>query len=68
MSFGSFFVGAGCHVMNIGRKQRAQSDRITDTNTTSISGLQSGTIAVEGVANPSEGAIVITSPMERMIH
>lgn len=64
ISFGLFFVGVGCHVTNIGRKQYAQSDRITDTNTTSIRSLQPGTIGVEGIAHPAEDATVRKSPIE----
>lgn len=64
ISFGLFFVGVGCHVINIGRKQYAQSDRITDTNTTSIRSHQPGTIGVEGIAHPAEDATVRKSPIE----
>jgi len=64
ISFGLVFVGGGCHVINIGRKQYAQSDRVTDTSTTSISSLQPGTIGVEGIAHPAEDATVRKSPIE----
>lgn len=63
ISFGLFFVGVGCHVINIGYKQYARSNRITDTNTTSISNLQPGTVGVEGVVYPSEDATIIKSPI-----
>lgn len=62
--FGLFFVGVGCHVMNIGRKQYAQCNRVTDTDTTSIRSLQPGTIGVEGIAHPAEDATVTRSPIE----
>ncbi|WP_083870219.1 GIDE domain-containing protein [Haloterrigena salina] len=64
ISFGLFFVGVGCHVINLGHKQSAQSDRVTDTTTSSISSLQPGAIGVEGIARPAEDATVRKSPIE----
>lgn len=64
LSFGLFFMGVGCHFIHIGRKQYAQSNRITDTNTTSIRDLQPGTVEVEGTAHLAEDATVRKSPIE----
>lgn len=62
--FGLLFVGIGGYIMNNGRKIRAQSARIRDTETTHISGLQPGTVEVKGTARLTEGATVIESPIE----
>lgn len=61
--FGLLFVGGGGYIMNNGRKTRAQSDRISDTETIHISGLQPGTAEVKGTAQPTEDATVIESPI-----
>jgi hypothetical protein len=61
--FGSIFVGVGLLLVNQGRKERAQSERIAETETTAVRQLQPGTVEVKGVARPAEEAGIIKSPI-----
>lgn len=61
--FGLVFVVAGLYTMNKGRVERAQSERIDDTETTAIRDLEPGTVELKGTARPAEDANVVESPI-----
>jgi hypothetical protein len=63
--FGLVFVVVGLYTMNRGRKQRAQSERIADTETTRIRDLGGGTAEIKGTAHPADGATAMESPITR---
>jgi hypothetical protein len=61
--FSLLFVIVGLFTANRGRKSRARSGRIADTETTPVRDLQPGTVEVKGTAHPAEGASPIESPI-----
>jgi hypothetical protein len=61
--FGLVFVIVGLYVANQGRKSRARSGRIADTETTPVGGLQPGTVEIKGTAHPAGGASPMESPI-----
>jgi hypothetical protein len=61
--FGLVFLGVGLHTANTGRKERAQSKQIAQTETTEIRNLQPGTAEIKGTAHPAEGATTVQSPI-----
>lgn len=60
---GVIFVFVGLYTMNKGRRKRAQSERIADTETTPVRELQPGTVEVKGEAQPAEAASLVHSPI-----
>ncbi|WP_458190558.1 GIDE domain-containing protein [Haladaptatus sp. NG-WS-4] len=60
---GLVFVLVGLYTMNGGRVERAQSRRITDTETTKIRELNPGTAEVKGTAHLAEDATLVESPI-----
>jgi hypothetical protein len=60
---GLVFLGAGLHTMNKGHKERAQSNKIANTETTQINSLQPGTAEIKGTAHATEDATAVQSPI-----
>lgn len=63
--FGLVFAVTGLYTMNKGRKERAQSERIADTETTRVRDLRPGTVEVKGTVNPAEDGTLVESPITR---
>ena len=63
--FSAIFVVVGLLLVNKGRKQRARSQRIADTETTPIREIRPGTVEIKGVAQPAEGESLVDSPITR---
>lgn len=63
--FSMIFVVVGLLLVNQGRKARARSQRIAETETTPIRQLQPGTVEIKGVAQPAEDGSLLDSPITR---
>jgi len=65
ISFGSIvFVVVGLITANRGRKERAQSTRMEETETTEIRDLEPGPVEVKGTAHGTEEATLHQSPID----
>jgi len=63
--FSMIFVVVGLLLANKGRKRRAKSQRIAETETTPIRQLQPGTVEIKGVAKPADEAGALESPISK---
>jgi hypothetical protein len=62
---GMVFVLVGLYTMNKGRLERAQSERIAETETTKIREIRPGTVEVKGSAHLAEDATSVESPITK---
>jgi len=63
--FSLVFVVFGLYMANRGRKERAQSERIAETETTPIRELQTGTVEVKGTVELAEDEPLLQSAFSR---
>jgi len=63
--FSMVFVVVGLLLVNQGRKQRARSQRIAETETTPVRQLEPGTVEIKGVAKPADEGGTLESPISK---
>lgn len=61
--FGLVFAVVGLHTANNGRRERARSGRIADTETTPVRDVRPGPVELKGTARAAEGESTFASPI-----
>jgi len=64
-AFGLVFVAIGLYTANTGRKARAKSTRIEETDTTRIRDIRPGTVELKGTARLPDDETPLKSPIQR---